>query len=399
MASLRFRSGGWDLRYRERDGSERTERFRGGSVRRPPESALDRKAEVEMELRRGRYVPREKREVRFADYYAPWAAARQISASRRYTDDQRAAKHVLPYWGDWPICDIRPSDIDDWVARLARSMGPQSVRACYGLLRGPLRRAVKDRIIDDPCIDIALPKLPSLRKNFDDVLTAQEVDRLVAAIVDPDPRYAALRTNGRYEALVFMGAWLGPRWNEAIGLRLCDINPLRKEITFGRVVVNQNGSTTFTEAMSKTEDSRTVPVPGLVMNSLLAHLEDYRPHAAREDFVFTSNRETNVLRGTFSRDVLRKAVVRAGLDGRRVTWLTLRHTAASLMFDAGLTIFEVQQRLGHKSPTLTAEIYTHLMRERFEEGRNKMELYMLANREQPLLLDEAPSRAATQSAR
>ena len=227
LASLRFRSGGWDLRYRERDGSERTERFRGGSERRPPESALDRKAKVEMELRRGRYVPREKREVRFADYYAPWAAARQISASRRYTDDQRAAKHVLPHWGDWSICDIRPSDIDDWVAQLARSMGPQSVRACYGLLRGPLRRAVKDRIIDDPCIDIALPKLPSLRKNFDDVLTAQEVDRLVAAIVDPDPRYAALKTNGRYEALVFMGAWLGPRWNEAIGLRVCDINPLR----------------------------------------------------------------------------------------------------------------------------------------------------------------------------
>jgi site-specific recombinase XerD len=87
-----------------------------------------------------------------------------------------------------------------------------------------------------------------------------------------------------------------------------------------------------------------------------------------------------VLRGTFSRDVLAKGVARAGLDGRRVTWLTLRHTAASLMFDAGLTIFEVQQRLGHKSPTLTAEIYTHLMRERFEEGREKLEAYMAVKR-------------------
>jgi len=93
-----------------------------------------------MELRRGKYVPRERREVAFADYYAPWAAARQIAVTRRYTDDQRAAKHVLPYWGSWPICDIRPSDIDDWIAILSRSMGPQSVRACYGLLRGPLSR-------------------------------------------------------------------------------------------------------------------------------------------------------------------------------------------------------------------------------------------------------------------
>jgi integrase len=51
------------------------------------------------------------------------------------------------------------------------------------------------------------------------------------------------------------------------------------------------------------------------------------------------------------------------------------------MFDAGLTIFEVQQRLGHKSPTMTAEIYTHLMRERFNEGRARLETYMAEKRD------------------
>jgi integrase len=235
---------------------------------------------------------------------------------------------VLPYWGNWPICDIRPSDIDDWIALLAKQMGPVSVRHCYALLRGPLRRAIKDRVIDNPCIDIALPKLPDIRKTFDDVLTAEESERLVNAVADPDPRYASLRTNGRYQALVFMGCWLGPRWNEAIGLRVCDINPLRKELTFGRVVVNQNGTTTFTEAMSKTDDARTVPVPAPVMEALLEHLRNYRPMAQREDFVFLSNRDTHPLRGTFSRDVLGKAVTRAGLTGRHVTWLTLLNCLA-----------------------------------------------------------------------
>jgi hypothetical protein len=46
------------------------------------------------------------------------------------------------------------------------------------------------------------------------------------------------------------------------------------------------------------------------------------------------------------------------------------------MFDAGLSNFEVAQRLGHHSPNLTAEVYTHLMRERYEEGRAVMERYM-----------------------
>jgi integrase len=380
MASLRYRSGGWDLRYRERSGKERTERFKGGSPKRPPPPALERKGAVEAQLIRGTFVSRDLRERPFRSYYERWDATRQISASRRYTDDQRAAKHVLPYWGDWAICDIRPSDIDDWIGLLSNRMGPVSVRHCYALLRGPLRRAIKDRVIDNPCIDIGLPKLPDIRKTFDDVLTASETERLVEAVADPDPRYARLRTNRRYRALVFMGCWLGPRWNEAIGLRVCDINPLRKELTFGRVVVNQNGTTTFTEEMSKTDDSRTVPVPTPVMEALLEHLRTYRPDAAREDFLFLSNRDTHPLRGTFSRDVLAKSVKRAGLTGRRVTWLTLRHTAASLMFDAGLTLFEVQQRLGHRSPTLTAQVYTHLMRERFEEGREKLEDYTQANR-------------------
>lgn len=149
---------------------------------------------------------------------------------------------------------------------------------------------------------------------------------------------------------------------------------------FGRIVVNQNGNTTFTEAMSKTDDARTVPVQAPVTDALLEHLKDYRPGAAREDFLFVNNRDGHILRSGFARDVLAKSVKRAGLEGRHVTWLTLRHTAASLMFDAGLSIFEVQQRLGHRSPTMTAEAYTHLMRERYEEGREKLEAGMRAHR-------------------
>jgi integrase len=51
------------------------------------------------------------------------------------------------------------------------------------------------------------------------------------------------------------------------------------------------------------------------------------------------------------------------------------------MFDAGLSLFEVQQRLGHKDPTMTARVYTHLMRERFEEGRTRLEEHMSVRRQ------------------
>lgn len=318
MASVRWRNGGWELRYRDRRGKQQTERFPGRERKTPPDEVLDRKAEVERDLRRGTYVSVQERRVTFGEYYKRWRAARRISSARLYTDDLRAKKNVLPYWQDWAIADIRPSDIDDWVAELATHMNGWSVRSCYTLLRGPLRRAIKDGIITDPCVEIALPPKPKIRKTFDDVLSRDEVRRLVAAVPDPDPKYASLRTSDRFQALIMMGCWLGPRWNEAIGVRRCDLNVFRKEIAFGRVVVNQNGLHIYTEKLSKTEDARVVPVPDEVMTALLAHIDKFCPDAGPDDFLFLNQKGEHPARSGFSRNILKKSVERAGLGNRRV---------------------------------------------------------------------------------
>jgi hypothetical protein len=90
------------------------------------------------------------------------ASRRRISSTRGYTDDNRAANHVLPYWRNWRLEEIRPSDIDDWIAQSSTKIGPTSVRHCYVLLRRP----IKDRIIDDPCIDITLPPAAGHREDL-----------------------------------------------------------------------------------------------------------------------------------------------------------------------------------------------------------------------------------------
>jgi hypothetical protein len=124
MASLAYRRGGWELRYRDLAGKQRVERFRAPETKRPPEEALDRQAEVERELRRGSYIAREAREVTFGVYYERWLASRRTSATRAYTDESRARLHVLPQGQDRPLSSIRPSDVDNWIAELSRKMGP-----------------------------------------------------------------------------------------------------------------------------------------------------------------------------------------------------------------------------------------------------------------------------------
>ena len=97
------------------------------------------------------------------------------------------------------------------------------------------------------------------------------------------------------------------------------------------------------------------------------------PPRQREAFLFLTGAGTHPTRQNFRRFVLDKAVARAGLSGRGISWLSLRRTAASLMFDPGLTTFDVQCRLGHHSAVVIAEVCTHLMRERHEEGRARIE--------------------------
>ena len=53
---------------------------------------------------------------------------------------------------------------------------------------------------------------------------------------------------------------------------------------------------------------------------------------------------------------VKTALVKAGYDSDRLTAHSLRATAATAAFEAGLTLFEVQQLMGHCDPA-TTEIY------------------------------------------
>ncbi len=55
-----------------------------------------------------------------------------------------------------------------------------------------------------------------------------------------------------------------------------------------------------------------------------------------------------------------------GLDG--MTPHALRHTAASLAIDAGANVKVVQQMLGHKSATMTLDLYGHLLADQARPG-------------------------------
>lgn len=61
---------------------------------------------------------------------------------------------------------------------------------------------------------------------------------------------------------------------------------------------------------------------------------------------------------------------------KKITIHGLRHTHASLLFEAGATIKEVQERLGHKDVKTTLNIYTHVTQNAKKDTPLKFEKYM-----------------------
>ncbi len=97
----------------------------------------------------------------------------------------------------------------------------------------------------------------------------------------------------------------------------------------------------------------------------LSALEDYMvvrknltPTASDKNALFLSSRHKRISRRTVQH-IVELNVKKLGLDPHKYTTHKLRHTAATLMYQAGVDIRALQEILGHEQLS-TTEIYTHL---------------------------------------
>jgi integrase len=65
------------------------------------------------------------------------------------------------------------------------------------------------------------------------------------------------------------------------------------------------------------------------------------------------------------------ALKKAGLP--KIRFHDLRHTFASLLIEQGENIKYIQTQLGHSSPTVTWNVYAHLMKSTNQEAPSRLE--------------------------
>ena len=82
--------------------------------------------------------------------------------------------------------------------------------------------------------------------------------------------------------------------------------------------------------------------------------------------LFVSQKTGKRITGRRVEQILEKLFVKTGIAGRGYSTHKLRHTAATMMYQAGADVLILKEILGHES-TATTEIYTHLNSEQVKD--------------------------------
>jgi integrase len=232
-----------------------------------------------------------------------------------------------------------------------------------------LASAVKDsRLVRNPAEGISLPRVVVTERRY---LTHAQVAELAEACACPRPdliskhRRHSERRVEEYKLIVLFLAYTGVRFGELAALCVGRLDLLRRRATIAESVTEVQGRAVF--STPKTHQSRSVPIPRFLADALAAHVAGKGP----SEFVFSAPhggvlRARNFRRAAF--DPAARSVGLAGLHPHE-----LRHTSASLAIASGANVKVVQQILGHKSATMTLDLYGHLFGDQLDEIADRLD--------------------------
>lgn len=341
----------WDVRYRD-------------DARRQRKRTFDRKIDaqrfantVETDLLRGDWIDPQRGQERFEDWAAKWVntlGSRKPKTAESY--ESIVNRHLLPYFGTWPIAAIDYPAVLAFVADLhTQGLGNGTVRNIRDVLRLILQLAVKsDALKANPVIGV---KVAKSRRNEMVFLNPDQIVHLATEVSRPPQRYRReeRRRDGypEYGLFVRLAAFTGLRAGELVALRMRNIDLDRRRLHVRESASEARGELQIVD--TKTYEHRSVPIPRSLVEELATHLGSIGP----DDFVWQSPQGGPFRYGNWFKRHFKPAVARAGLpSGTR--FHDLRHSYAAMLISKGAHPRSIMERLGHSTITVTLDTYGHL---------------------------------------
>lgn len=250
---------------------------------------------------------------------------------------QSKINRLIPLIGAKRLDRLSPDDIDRAYKVLRNDLSERSVLHCHRVLHTALEAARKRRrIVTNPASLVDAPRPPKYRAN---PFTADHARTLL--------QEAAERRNG---ARWWLALLLGLRNAEALGLRWVDVHLDKNTITVSHQLQRHIGQGLVLVPTTKTRKDRTLPLPAELANML-------RNMPRTHELVFVDEHNRPISPERDRRDWIEL------LAACRIPYVRAyetRHTAATLLMEAGIHPRVVADILGHSTTALTLGTYTHV---------------------------------------
>lgn len=304
--------------------------------------------------------------ITVAAWYTKWVDSRVRTKATTKRNEQVWRLHVEPQWGTWPLESITRMEVAGWAGKmLAGGKGIRTVQQSVSLVSMLLQAALDhDPPIlahgRNPCRGLVaeLPPAPMRPPTY---FTVEQHRAILGRLDEP------------WLTLVDLGMVAGLRWGELGGLLVRNVDLLHK-LLHVQVILERDG--TLREYPKSKRSNRAVPIPAHLLGPLrllMAGKGKDDPVFVRPDLAVPTPLDIDRLTAVWDRAIARARTcpeVAPKCGGPKVcrnaahlvpayTPHTMRHTAASRLVQAGVSLDMVQALLGHES-YLTTQRYGHL---------------------------------------
>lgn len=328
------------------------------------------RAEVSQKLtvalkRRQDGLPQVSQRLTVGSYLSKWIEG--VPSSVRATTyrgyEHMVRKHLVPRLGKIALGRLNPTDLTTMYSEmLAAGLAPRTVGHAHRILGRALREAEAAGMVPrNVCRLVRPPRAPHAEMK---TLTAEQARTLIHA-----------SEGDRLHALYALALASGARQGELLAIRWADVDMEAGTIRITRTLVrgiragvpSASGvpQTEWIFNEPKTASSRRmIPIGQTALNVLRVHRRLQAEERLRAgsawadgDLVFASTVGTP-LDASNVRVLYRATLRRAGLPVIR--FHDLRHSAATLLLEAGVHPRSVADRLGHATPSLVMNTYGHV---------------------------------------
>lgn len=288
---------------------------------------------------------------RYGHFFRNWleeTLAPRVTPKTKVDYSNAAELYILPTLADKRLSKISYSQIQRlYNGMVNRGYSPSTVRYVHAVLSGSLTDAVRQQLIpSNPAQAVSLPKLDRRREIH--AMTEREAARFIAAS----------RKSIHY-ALYALLLETGVRPGEAFGLTWQKTSLTERTIFIDTSVSVDSARQPTLKDTKSARGRRKISIS----QELATILEQHQTRTAHlpnpHNLVFPRIDGTPIYPKNFSKRDFKQTLQRAGLSPKFRLY-DLRHTAATILINAGTHIKVVSERLGHASIQLTLDTYAHV---------------------------------------